>query len=82
MGVAGRALAPGGSLLVVAHDRANLIDGVGGPQDPTVLHRPEDVLLDLQAAGIEVVVERAETVERVVADSDRPSLDCLVRVRR
>lgn len=79
---AGRALVPGGSLLVVAHDRANLTDGVGGPQDPTVLYRPEDILLDLQAAGIDVVIERAETVERTVAGADRPALDCLVHVRR
>jgi SAM-dependent methyltransferase len=33
---AAAALAPGGTLLVVGHDRANLSGGVGGPQDPTV----------------------------------------------
>ena len=82
IGVAGRALAPGGTLLVVAHDQANLADGVGGPQDPAVLYRPEDVLADLEATGVEVVVERADTVERAVAGAERPALDCLVRVRR
>ena len=82
MGIAGRALAPGGTLLVVAHDRANLTDGTGGPQDPAVLYTPDDVLADLDAAGIDVTVERAETVERPVAGADRPALDCLVRVRR
>ena len=47
MGIAGRALAPNGTLLVVAHDSANLTDGVGGPQDPAVLYTPDDVLADL-----------------------------------
>ena len=79
--VAGRALAPGGTLLVVAHDTANLTDGTGGPQDPAVLYRPDDVLADLEAAGVEVAVERVETVERPVSGADRPALDCLVRVR-
>ncbi|MGZ4706738.1 MAG: class I SAM-dependent methyltransferase [Acidimicrobiales bacterium] len=82
MGVAARALAPNGTLLVVAHDTANLTGGVGGPQDAAVLHAPEDVLADLAAAGVEVIVERAETVERPVAGADRPALDCLVRARR
>jgi SAM-dependent methyltransferase len=80
--VAGRALAPGGTLLVVAHDSANLTGGTGGPQDEAVLYRPDDVLADLAAVGIEVEVVRAETVERPVADAARPALDCLVRVRR
>jgi SAM-dependent methyltransferase len=79
---AGRALAPGGTLLVVAHDRRNLRGGVGGPQDPEVLYGPDDVLADLEAAGIAVEVERAETIERPVVDADRPALDCLVRVTR
>jgi SAM-dependent methyltransferase len=82
IGVAGRALAPGGTLLVVAHDSNNLTGGTGGPPNPDVLYRPADVLADLEAAGIQVTVERAETVERVVAGAERPALDCLVRVRR
>ena len=51
------------------------------PQNPAVLYRPDDVLADLEAAGIDVTVERAETVERPVAGADRPALDCLVRAR-
>lgn len=81
IGVAGRALAPGGTVLVIAHDTANLTSGTGGPSDPAVLYRPEDVLADLQTAGIDVTVERAETVERTVPGAERPALDCLVRVR-
>ncbi len=40
IGVAGRALAPGGTLLVIAHDSANLTDGTGGPPIAAVLYRP------------------------------------------
>jgi len=82
IGVAGRALAPGGTLLVIGHDSTNLTGGTGGPPNPDMLYRPADVLADLDAAGIDVTVERAETVERVVAGDERPALDCLVRVRR
>jgi SAM-dependent methyltransferase len=82
MGVAARALAPGGTLLVVAHDTTNLANGTGGPPDPAVLYRPDDVIADLRTAGIDLSVERAETVERPVSGADRPALDCLVRARR
>jgi SAM-dependent methyltransferase len=42
MNVAAAATAPGGSVLVVAHDLSNLSGGVGGPQNPEVLWRIED----------------------------------------
>lgn len=45
--LAAGALAPGATLLVVAHDSTNLIHGVGGPPDPAVLYTPQDVLADL-----------------------------------
>ncbi len=47
-----------------------------------MLYRPADVLADLDAAGIGVTVERADTVERAVTGAERPALDCLVRARR
>ncbi|GAA2798116.1 class I SAM-dependent methyltransferase [Kitasatospora sp. CM 4170] len=61
---AAAALAPGGTLLVVAHDSTNLTEGVGGPQDPRVLYTPDDVLADLDGAGLHTV--RAERVHRPV----------------
>lgn len=82
VGVAARALAPGGTLVVIAHDTTNLAHGTGGPGNPAVLYAPEDVLADLRAAGVPCTVERAEVVERPVDGADRPALDCLVRVRR
>ena len=72
------ALAPGGTLLVVGHDRTNLDDGVGGPQDPAVLYTAADLLTDLGGHGLEVV--RAERVVRLVGtpDGDRDGLDALL----
>jgi SAM-dependent methyltransferase len=62
--LAAAALAPGGTFLLVAHHSDNLTEGVGGPQDPAVLFTEQDVVDDL--VGTDVVVDRAERVERVV----------------
>jgi SAM-dependent methyltransferase len=56
------ALAPGGLLVVIGHDLSNLTDGVGGPQDPAILHTPEAVAAEL--AGLHI--RRAERVRRPV----------------
>ena len=58
---AARAVAPGGHVVVVGHDRTNLADGVGGPQDPDVLFTADEVAAGLPAG---FVVERAATVRR------------------
>lgn len=82
-----RALRPGGTFLLVAHDSSNLTQGTGGPQDPAVLMTAEDVLSDLDPAPYDVV--RAERVARTVTTDDghggaesRTAWDCLVRVVR
>ncbi|MEX2291040.1 MAG: class I SAM-dependent methyltransferase [Mycobacteriales bacterium] len=62
---AAAAVAEGGRLLVLGHDRDNLKRGVGGPQD-------EDLLYDhdlLAAAAEELAVERLEQVGRTVEDA-------------
>ena len=74
------AAAPGGLVLVVAHAERNLAEGVGGPQDPAVLHDPEAVVAS--AHGLPVTVESAELRERAVDGADRPALDTLVLLRR
>lgn len=78
-------LAPGGTLLVVAHDSSNLLEGTGGPQDPSVLYTAEDVLEDLAGEDFETV--RAERVTRTLepehgGEPARTAYDCLVRLRR
>ncbi len=54
------AVAPGGRLLVLGHDRDNLQRGVGGPQDPELLY---DVEL-LRPAAEALTVQRLEQVDR------------------
>lgn len=80
LGKARAALAPGGTLLVIGHDARNLEEGVGGPQDPAVLHSPEDVT---RALG-DLAIVRAETVEREVMREEGAAvaLDSLVRAVR
>jgi len=77
---AARAVAPGGALIVLGHDTRNLTDGYGGPRDPSVLFTPADVVASLD----DLVVERAETVERTVTldDGDAAALDAFVRAAR
>ena len=73
-------VAPGGTLLVVAHDRSNLTEGHGGPQDPAVLYGPEDVVADV---GHLLRVTRAERVRRQVETptGERDAIDLLVRAK-
>ena len=82
MHAAADGVAPAGTLLVVAHDRENLQDGHGGPQDPTVLYTAEDIIGDLAGSGLRV--QRADRVRRPVQtpDGERVALDALLRATR
>ena len=75
---AASAVKPGGTLLVVGHDRSNLRDGSGGPKDPDVLFTPVDIVRDLPA-GFSVM--RAETVRRPSVPTPAP-IDAIVRAVR
>ena len=77
LALAKKALAPGGTLLIVGHDIRNIKEGIGGPQDASILFGPQDfeaMLADLQ-------IEKAETVKREVRKDDQVyyALDVLVR---
>jgi SAM-dependent methyltransferase len=80
LGRAAAALAPGGTVFVVAHDLTNLTEGTGGPQDPEVLYTPEAVCAELP--GLRIL--RAERVRRTVTRDDGPAtaIDTLVRAVR
>jgi SAM-dependent methyltransferase len=80
LSLAATALAPGGVLLVVGHDNSNLLKGTGGPQDPSVLFGPEEIVEDLTGLRI----ERSERVTRtVVTDAGQATaIDALVRALR
>ena len=77
---AARALAPGGTIIVLGHDSTKLADGSGGPLDPAVLFTPEDVVGELG----DLVVERAARVRRTVPldGGEAVAVDALVRARR
>lgn len=75
---AAAAVAPGGTFLMIGHDRTNLTDGVGGPSDPDILFTPEEVAAELP--GLEI--EKATTLLRDVRGEERDAIDNLVRARR
>ena len=79
---AAEAVAPGGTLVVTAHDSDNLRRGYGGPPDPSVLYSAQDVVADIAGSGLSV--DRAEQVVRTVTTPDGPrdALDCLVVATR
>jgi SAM-dependent methyltransferase len=68
--MAATAVAPGGRLLVVAHDSTNLTVGFGGPQDPSVLYTCEEVEADLAGTGL--AIERSDAVLRTRATENGP----------
>jgi SAM-dependent methyltransferase len=53
-------LRPGGRLLVLGHDVANIASGVGGPQEPSILHSVER----LAPVAELLTVDRLERVPR------------------
>jgi len=72
---AASAVRSGGTLLVVGHDRSNLTDGVGGPQDPDVLFTPTEIARELPSG---FTIERASVVRRATPAGLGP-LDAIVR---
>jgi len=78
---AARAVASGGTFLLVGHDATNLTNGHGGPQDAAVLYTAEQVVA---ALGAELEIEKAGPVERPVQTDagTKIAIDCLVRARR
>ncbi len=80
--IAASAVAPAGTLLVVAHDLDNLTKGHGGPQTEAVLYRVDDVVRVAEASGL--VVQRAEQVLRTIEHGGErhEAIDTLVRASR
>ena len=81
LGRAAAAVAPGGTFVLVCHDRENLEGGYGGPQHPDVLTTPDQVVA---AIGDRLTIDRAEVAERQVQtdDGERVALDTLVLAHR
>jgi ubiquinone/menaquinone biosynthesis C-methylase UbiE len=66
-GMAARAVALGGRLIVIGHDSTNLTEGWGGPSEPANLYIPQDVV---EVVGERLEVVRAERVLRPVEAED------------
>jgi SAM-dependent methyltransferase len=75
---AAKAVAPGGTFVLIGHDLTNLTDGVGGPSDPDILSTPGEIAEELP--GLEI--EKATTFLRDVDGQERDAIDNLVRARR
>jgi SAM-dependent methyltransferase len=56
-------LAPGGHLVLVGHDRTNIEQGHGGPQDPDVLTTPDELAALFASAGLDGLDARIVTRE-------------------
>lgn len=75
-------LAPGGRLLLVAHDRDNLTRGVGGPQDPALLTTGAELRaavagLHRQGDGRQIEVLECGQVDRPL-DDGRVAIDVVL----
>ena len=77
---AATAVARGGRLLIVGHDRMHGAEGQGGP-DPDRLFTANEIAAALHAADPELIVERAEVVRRVPPPGAGP-IDALLVLHR
>lgn len=75
-------VAPGGTLLIVAHAKRNVTEGIGGPPDPKVNRSLVELTEDLDGTGLDI--EEAREVTRSVATDAGPreAIDVLIRARR
>lgn len=80
LAAAAHRLAPDGTLLVLGHDSTNIEDGFGGPQDPSILFTPDDIVADLAATAPDVQIRIAERVLRPTEHAD--AIDALVVATR
>ncbi len=79
--VAADAVASGGRLLIVGHDRSNLTDGAGGPQDPSLLFSARELAASLTAARPDFAIERADAARRATPAARVP-IDAVLLARR
>lgn len=78
---AARAVAPGGRLLVIGHDRSNAVPGQPSRPDPDRLFTAAEVGEELRAGDPRLEVERAEVVRQEPPPEHNP-IDALLVMRR
>ena len=76
-----RALAPGGELFMIGHALRNLMEGVGGPQDPLVLWDPDEISEAFDRAvrracpgSVKVAITTHGTCGAYLAELDSPGM--------
>jgi SAM-dependent methyltransferase len=79
---AAEALRPGGTLLTVGHDRRNLTEGSGGPQNPEILYTPAEVSAALEGLNVEYAGSERRPPDHGSCGPDAVQIDCVVRARR
>jgi SAM-dependent methyltransferase len=79
---AASSVAPGGRLLVVAHDSKNLEGGFGGPQDARLLYTADDVGADLVGTGLDIEHSGAALRSVVTDDGPRQAVDAVLMAYR
>jgi SAM-dependent methyltransferase len=79
---AARAVATGGTVLVVGHAVENLDGGTGGPQDAALLLRTDVTAACLREAGLDIVKEGLVTRMVDTEEGPREAIDVLVRASR
>jgi SAM-dependent methyltransferase len=77
---AATALAPGGTLLVIGHDRDNIAHGYGGPQEPAVLYQMAEVVAALPGLTIQQAGQERRPVP--TDEGERTAIDTLVLAQR
>ena len=78
---AAAAVARGGRLLVVGHDRLNATEGQGGPPDTVRLFTADEIAAELLAVDPTLVLERSEVVRRLPPPGRAP-IDSLLILHR
>lgn len=73
---AAAAVAPGGTFFLVGHDVRNITEGTGGPGDPAVCYRADDVLAVLEGFTVTTAGEALRPRDGAQA------VDCLVVATR
>lgn len=76
---AAAAVKPGGSLLIVGHDRSNIGQGAGGPQDPDILYTPEEISALLPDMSVNYADRKRCPADHGGLPPGTIQIDCVVR---
>ncbi|WP_158084269.1 class I SAM-dependent methyltransferase [Marispirochaeta aestuarii] len=76
---AAAAVKPGGSLLIVGHDRTNITQGAGGPQIPDILYTPEEISALLPGMSVGYANRESCPADHGGLPPGTVQIDCVVR---